>query len=71
MKKNSQTLLPHNMEELATVIFAMEVNEWGLEADKHKESDKFYRELAAASINVAEIFYDELERKNNVNKGIK
>lgn len=69
MKKNTQTLLPQNREELATLIFAMEVNEWGLDVGKHREGAEFYHELAATSIDVADIFYDELERKNNVDKG--
>jgi len=47
-------MIPTNIPEMATMLYMMEVNEWGAE----NLNDKLANDLAEASFDAAEVFFE-------------
>ena len=56
-------MIPKNPKELATMLFAMEVNETGLDINSSNDRGvlDYYREIAQQTIQVANVFFEELK----------
>ena len=55
-------MIPKNPKELATMLFAMEVNETGLDINSWNDEGLLdhYRVVARQTIAVANVFFEEL-----------
>ena len=62
-------MIPKTAEEMAAVIYMMEVQEWGVE----EGAKSALKELAEASLDAAEVFFKALDRRNGPQetKGVK
>lgn len=53
-------MIPKTKKELAVMLFAMEVNEMGVDINGWKSGLGEYREVARSCIQIAEVLFDEL-----------